>query len=91
MITDNIIVLHRGKNVFFNLFHMKYQYIISTQYLYYKLASKNMSVECKFITVQNNIGVLGGVGAGGALTPPGKNILLGRTELGCLAEKKLTV
>ena len=70
---------------------MKYQYIISTQYLYYKLASKNMSVECKFITVQNNIGVLGGVGAGGALTPPGKNILLGGTELGRLPEKKLTV
>ena len=36
------------------------------------------------------IGVLGG-GAGGALAPPGKNILLGRTELGSLAEKKLTV
>ena len=71
--------------MYFLFFHMKYQYIISTQYLYYKLASKNMSVECKFITVQNNIGVLGGVGAGGALTPPGKNILLGRTELGGLA------
>ena len=38
----------------------------------------------------SNIGVLGGR-AGGASAPPGKNILLGRTELGSLAEKKLTV
>ena len=30
-------------------------------------------------------------GAGGPWPPPGKNILLGRTELGSLAERKLTV
>ena len=37
------------------------------------------------------IGVLGGGGRGGLGPPPGKNIKLGRTELGGLAEKKLTV
>ena len=39
---------------------------------------------------RSSIGVLGG-GPGGPWPPPGKNILLGRTELGSLAERKLTV
>ena len=37
------------------------------------------------------IGVPGGGGGGGPWPPLGKNIQLGRTELGGLAEKKLTV